>query len=41
MPSGSRWEAVVPPEMAYGEAGTGAVGPNETLIFDIELISIK
>jgi FKBP-type peptidyl-prolyl cis-trans isomerase len=41
MPIGSRWTIVVPPEMAYGTRGVGVdIGPNETLIFDQELISV-
>lgn len=42
MPVGSKWHVVIPAEMAYGAHGAGGViGPNETLIFDIELLSIK
>jgi FKBP-type peptidyl-prolyl cis-trans isomerase FklB len=42
MPVGSKWKVVIPPELAYGENGAGgAIGPNETLVFEIELISIK
>jgi len=42
MKVGSKWRVVIPPEMAYGERGVGnAIGPNETLIFDIELKDIK
>lgn len=42
MSEGSKWRVVIPPELAYGEHGAGGViGPNETLIFEIELISIK
>ncbi|MEM7408113.1 MAG: FKBP-type peptidyl-prolyl cis-trans isomerase [Pseudomonadota bacterium] len=40
MQKGGRWEVVIPPELAYGEAGAGDVGPNETLIYEIELIDI-
>jgi len=41
MPIGAKWKVVIPPELAYGARGTGgAIGPNETLIFEIELISI-
>jgi len=42
MPVGSKWQIYVPSELAYGERGAGnTIGPNETLIFDIELLSIK
>ncbi len=41
MPTGSKWQVFIPSELAYGESGNGPIGPNETLIFDIELISIK
>ena len=40
MPVGSRWQLFVPPQLAYGEQGAGAIGPNATLVFEIELISI-
>jgi FKBP-type peptidyl-prolyl cis-trans isomerase FklB len=42
MAIGSKWQIVIPSELAYGEKGAGRViGPNATLIFDIELLSIK
>lgn len=42
MPVGSKWEVYMPAELAYGTRGAGdAIGPNETLIFQIELIAIK
>jgi FKBP-type peptidyl-prolyl cis-trans isomerase FklB len=42
MPVGSKWRAFIPSELAYGERGAGRIiGPNETLIFDIELLEIK
>lgn len=41
MPVGSVWELYLPAELAYGERGAGgAIGPNEVLIFEVELISI-
>ena len=42
MPVGSKWQVVVPSELAYGQHGAGGkIGPNATLLFDIELIAIK
>ncbi|SFD00348.1 FKBP-type peptidyl-prolyl cis-trans isomerase FklB [Thiohalospira halophila DSM 15071] len=39
MKEGGKWQVVIPPEMAYGEQGAGpAIGPGETLIFEIELL---
>ena len=38
---GSKWQLFVPSEIAYGKSGSGAaIGPNATLIFEVELISI-
>ena len=42
MPKGSRWEVWIPAALAYGERGAGgAIGPNQTLHFEIELIEVK
>lgn len=42
MKVGSRWLVVVPSSLAYGEkGGGGVVGPNTTLMFDLELLDIK
>ena len=42
MPVGSKWQLVIPAEQAYGERGAGnAIGPNETLIFEVELVGIQ
>ncbi len=41
MPVGSKWQLYIPSDLAYGSRGAGGViGPNSTLVFDIELISI-
>lgn len=41
MPVGSKWELFVPAELAYGQRGAGdVIGPNATLIFEVELLSI-
>ncbi|MBA4196498.1 MAG: peptidylprolyl isomerase [Chitinophaga sp.] len=40
MPQGSKWRFFIPPHLGYGERQVSAViGPNSTLIFDVELIS--
>lgn len=42
MPTGSKWQLFIPPALAYGERGAGAdIGPNATLIFEVELLSIQ
>lgn len=42
MPVGSVWQIFVPPQLAYKEQGvSGSIGPNATLIFEIELLAIK
>lgn len=41
MPVGSKWKVYIPADLAYGEKGFGGrIGPNEALIFEIELLSI-
>jgi len=42
MEEGATWQIFIPSNLAYGERGTsGIIGPNATLIFEIELVSIK
>ena len=42
MPVGSKWELYIPSGLAYGPGGTGGgpIGPNATLIFEVELVNI-
>ncbi len=41
MPVGSKWELYIPPDLAYGDRGSGPdIGPGETLVFEVELLSI-
>ena len=42
MPVGSKWRIVLPSDLAYKEQGAGSkIGPNATLIFEIELVGIE
>ena len=42
MPEGAHWELYVPPDLAYGKRGAPpSVGPNETLVFSIEMIKSR
>lgn len=41
MKEGSKWQLFIPPELAYGERGSSAIGPGSTLIFEVELVSVE
>ncbi len=47
MPVGSKWQLFIPPQLAYGDQGAGRskrgpkIGPNTTLIYELELLAIK
>ena len=42
MKPGAKWQLFIPAELAYGERGAGQdIGPNATLLFDVELISVE
>ncbi len=42
MKEGSKWRLFIPSNLAYGPAGTpgGPIGPNQTLLFDVELLKV-
>jgi FKBP-type peptidyl-prolyl cis-trans isomerase FklB len=40
MPAGATWEVVVPPNLAYATRGSENIGPNETLVFNVELVAL-
>lgn len=40
MPIGAKWRVTIPANLAYGTNGPGSIGPNSTLIFEIELLSL-
>jgi FKBP-type peptidyl-prolyl cis-trans isomerase FklB len=42
MPVGSKWQLFIPPDLAYGPRQAGpTIGPNSTLVFEVELVSIQ
>ncbi len=41
MPVGSKWQLFIPSKLAYLATGRGIIGPNATLIYEVELVAIK
>ena len=41
MKAGDKWQLFIPAKLAYGEEGPGPIGPNSTLIFEVELLGIE
>jgi peptidylprolyl isomerase len=41
MKAGSRWEIFLPPEKAYGNTPRSPIGPNQAVVFDVRLVSVK
>lgn len=42
MPEGSKWQIFIPSQLAYGPRGVGSdIGPNETLVFEVNLVAVK
>ena len=41
MPAGARWEVVLPADKAYGNTPQSPVGPNQAVVFDVKLVSVK
>lgn len=41
MSEGARYKLYIPADLAYGPGGNRAIGPNETLVFDVELLEVN
>jgi FKBP-type peptidyl-prolyl cis-trans isomerase FkpA/FKBP-type peptidyl-prolyl cis-trans isomerase FklB len=41
MPKGSKWELVIPSDLAYGPGGNGPIPPNSVLVFEVELLEVN
>ena len=40
MKEGAKWKLCIPADIAYGENGSNSIGPNETLVFEVELLKV-
>lgn len=38
---GDKWKLYIPASLAYGKRGSGSIGPDETLIFEVELLELR
>ncbi len=41
MREGDKWQLFIPSELAYGPGGNRSIGPNEVLLFDVELLEVQ
>ena len=41
MPAGARWEVVIPADKAYGNTPKSPIGPNQAVVFEVKLVSVK
>jgi FKBP-type peptidyl-prolyl cis-trans isomerase FklB len=41
MPVGSKWQLFIPPQLGYGDKIVNGIGPNATLVFEVEVVSIE
>ena len=41
MKSGARWEIFLPPAKAYGDSPRSPIGPNQAVVFDVTLVTVK
>ena len=41
MPTGARWEVVIPADKAYGNTPKSPIGPNQAVVFEVKLVSVK
>lgn len=41
MPTGARWEVVLPADKAYGNSPQSPIGPNQAVVFEVKLVSVK